>query len=119
MKSKILIALLLTLTVVDATIVPALAQAGRGTVLTRTFGRLARVAEAETDIAVAVRFGRIPRRIITPIFNSAARTSLTRGSIVSAVRSNAIRSEFSATVGSLSKTSRTLRELSILPKLGS
>lgn len=117
MKSKILIALLLTVTVSDATIVPVLAQTGSVTrQLTRTFGRVARVAEA--DAVAAVRFGRIPRRSITPILNS-ARGPVTRASVISAVRSNAIRREFSATVGSLSRTSRTLPALSMLPKLGS
>lgn len=119
MKLKILTALLLTVAICHtAGTITVSAQVGRlAKTLTPKFGTAARVAEA--GAVTTVRFSRIPRYSITPVFNSAARSSLTRASITGAVRSNGIRRQFNATVGSLSRTPRALPAVSSLPSINS
>jgi hypothetical protein len=114
------LAFFLTLVICHAmAAVPVEAQRGRIIQsLTPKFGAAARVAES--GALSGVKFTRIPRQSITPVFNSAAGTRLTRDSVTGALRSTGIRRRaFNVVAGSMIRTPRVLPVAAKLPALNS
>lgn len=114
------LAFLLTLAICHATAVVSV-EAQRGRIikpLTPTFSTAARVAES--GAMAGVKFTRIPRQSITPIFNSTARPTLTRESVTTALRSTGIRRRaFNVAVGSMTRTPRVVPVATKLPAINS
>ena len=114
------LALCLTLAACCAAAVSVEAQRGRAVVrsLAPAFGRAA--VAAESRALARVTFTHLPRQSITPAFSAAARTTLTREGVASALRSFGIRRRaFNVAAGSMTRTPRVFGVAAKLPALNS